>query len=154
MSPFVHQVPFNPDFQQSFFKKCVCIYIFKNMTQQLGSRYSGYCCAQQVPVQMASKKGGRRALPCSWTTARMGGSPVEPVLVQEMTCAWCVGEGGACAHYKSRPKAAPPAKRGPNGACGPWGVVHRGATACIPDAATLSFRVRPKSCYNFAACRC
>ena len=80
-------------------------------------------------VQMASKKGGRRAPPCSWTNARMGGSPVEPILVQGMTCAWCVGEGGA--PHKSRPKAVPPAKGGPSRARGPRGVVHRGATMCI-----------------------
>ena len=56
----------------------------------------------------------------------MGGSPVEPILVQGMTCAWCVGEGGA--PYKSRPKAVPPAKGGLSRARGPRGVVHRGAT--------------------------
>ena len=82
-------------------------------------------------VQMASKKGGRRAPPCSWTNARMGGSPVEPILVQGMTCAWCVGEGGA--PYKSRPKAVPPAKGGLSRARGPRGVVHRGATTCTPS---------------------
>ena len=79
-------------------------------------------------VQMASKKGGRRAPPCSWTNARMGGSPVEPILVQGMTCAWCVGEGGA--PHKSRPKVVPPAKGGLSRARGPRGVVHRGATTC------------------------
>ena len=93
----------------------------------LGGKYRH--AAGVFSVQMASKKGGRRAPPCSWTNARMGGSPVEPILVQGMTCAWCVGEGGA--PYKSRPKAVPPAKGGLSRARGPRGVVHRGATTCI-----------------------
>jgi len=96
-------------------------------------------------VQMASKKGGRRAPPCSWTNARMGGSPVEPILVQGMTCAWCVGEGGA--PHKSRPKAVPPAKGGLSRARGPRGVVHRGATTCKPFRSPCA----PRS-FDQAAC--
>ena len=99
----------------------------------LGGKY--HHAAGVFSVQMASKKGGRRAPPCSWTNARMGGSPVEPILVQGMTCAWCVGEGGA--PYKSRPKAVPPAKGGPSRARGPRGVVHRGATTSAEPSNNL-----------------